>query len=302
MGLVFLAEQISLGRTVAIKLLQPALTANDAVVRQFHTEAIAACRVKHTGAVSVIDCGTTDTGAPFIVMDQVPGRLLSTVIAEEELALPRVIEIVQQLLRTLKVAHAQRVIHADVKSDNVMLDRTAEGDAVTLIDFGLARIDGRWEPSDVVSGTPEYIAPELVRGEPPTVTSDLYGIGVIMYELLTGLTPFAGGSTEEILRRQLEDEVVEPSQRRPDRGIPALLDQIVLRALSKDPRARFQSAAELARALTAVRKTDARPTAAPDLAALALAAAPARPAASSGVTLQWTGARPLQQPPLRPVI
>jgi serine/threonine-protein kinase len=285
MGRVFLAEQISLARPVAIKLLQPALATCDALVRQLHTEAIAACRVKHPGAVAVIDCGTTPDGAPYIVMEQVPGRLLSAVIDDEEIPLARAFGIVQQLLCTLKAAHAQRVIHADIKSDNVMIDvdPTSAADTVTLIDFGLARVDGRWEPGDVVSGTPEYMAPELARGESPTVATDLYGVGVILYELLTGQTPFAGGTPEEILRCQLEAEVIPPSRQRPDREIPALLDQIVLRALAKDPRRRFASAVELSRALTDVRNADARPArrSAATSAAHPAASAAAHPAASA---------------------
>jgi eukaryotic-like serine/threonine-protein kinase len=258
MGIVFLADQPSLGRTVAIKLLQPALTACDALVRRLHTEAVAACRVQHPGAVAIIDFGTTDEGTPFIAMEHVPGRSLRQLLAEEEIPLPRALKIVQQLLRTLQAAHARGVIHADIKSDNVIVEHTAGGDTVTLIDFGLARLDGRWEHGDYVSGTPEYMAPELVRGEPPTVPTDLYGVGVILYELLTGRTPFEGGSTDEVLRRQLEDEVILPSLWQPDRDIPAALDLIVLRALHKDPRARFASAAELAEALAAICRVTAQ--------------------------------------------
>jgi serine/threonine-protein kinase len=258
MGLVFLADQPSLGRKVAIKLLQPALTACDALVRRLHTEAVAACRVQHPGAVAIIDYGTTAEGTPFIAMEHIPGRSLRQILAEEEIALPRALKIVQQLLRTLKAAHAHGVIHADIKSDNVIVEHTAEGDTVTLIDFGLARLDGRWEHGDYVSGTPEYMAPELVRGEPPTVPSDLYGVGVILYELLTGRTPFEGGSMNEVLRRQLEDEVIPPSLWRPDRDIPGALDLLVLRALHKDPQVRFASAAEFLGALAVVSRVAAQ--------------------------------------------
>jgi len=252
MGAVFLADQPSLGRMVAIKLLHPALAVCDAAVRQFHTEAVAACRVQHPGAIAVIDYGTTAGGAPFIAMEHIPGRLLGRVIATEEIGLGRARAIIQQLLRTLKAAHAHGVIHGDLTSNNLLLEHTADGDAITLIDFGLARLDGRWEHGDLVSGTPEYMAPELVRGGPPTVSTDLYGVGIILYELLTGRTPFEGGPTDEVLRRQLEEEAVPPSHRRPDREIPPELDRIVLRALHKDPPGRFASAAELARELAAV--------------------------------------------------
>jgi hypothetical protein len=252
MGVVYLADQPTLARAVAIKIMHPELAANAALVRRFHNEAVAACRVAHPGVVAIFDCGVTPQGTPFIAMQHVPGRLLGRVIAEDEIPLPRALELAGQILRTLEAVHAQGVVHADVKSDNILVERTADGEAITLIDFGLARTDDPWSSGGLVSGTPEYMAPELVRGEPPTVASDLYGAGVILYELLTGLVPFEGHSTEEVLQRQLEDLPVAPSLRRPERDLPAVLDRIVLRALVKDPRARFASAAELASALEAV--------------------------------------------------
>lgn len=255
MGVVFLAEQPSLARMVVIKLLQPALAKSAALVRQFHTEAVAACRVQGAGAVGIIDYGVCG-GRPFIAMEHVPGTLLSSVIAEEEIRIPRALRIVRQILRTLKTAHARGVIHGDIKSDNVIIERTRDGDATTLIDFGLARIEDRPDGSvvrspDSVSGTPEYMAPELVRGELPTPASDLYSVGVILYELLTGRRPFEG-SVDEVLMGQLQEAPVPPSRRRPDHGISAVLDAIVLRALEKDPRARYATAGDLAEALANV--------------------------------------------------
>ncbi len=258
MGLVFLAEQLSLARKVVVKLLQPALAVCDALVRQFHTEAVAASRVQHPGTVGVIDCGRTAGGTPFLVMEYVPGRLLSALIAEEEIQPVRALKIARQLLRALKAVHANGVVHADIKSDNIMVEPTADGDAITLIDFGLARLEGRQDhihagtgTPDSVSGTPEYMAPELVRGERPSPATDLYAVGVILYELLTRRSPFGGGSPDEVLMRQLEEHAVPPSQCRPDRALPAVLDAIVLRALDKDPWARFAGADDFARALTA---------------------------------------------------
>jgi serine/threonine-protein kinase len=255
MGVVFLAEQPSLARMVVIKLLQSALAINDALVRQFHTEAVAACRVQGAGAIGIIDYGMCG-GAPFIVMEHVPGPLLSAVLAEEEVSIPRALRLVRQLLRTLKTAHARGVIHGDLKSDNIIVERTRDGDSTTLIDFGLARIEDRPDGSvvrsaDSVSGTPEYMAPELVRGELPTPASDLYSVGVILYELLTGRRPFEG-AIDEVLMGQLQEAPVPPSRRRPDRGISSVLDAIVLRALEKDPRARYATAADLAEALANV--------------------------------------------------
>jgi serine/threonine-protein kinase len=251
MGIVYRAEQPALSRTVAIKLLHPDLATDEIFTRRFMDEARAAGRVRHGGTVNIIDCDVTADGAPFIVMEHVAGRPLGKLLAEQEvpLPLPRVLAIVDQILRSLEAAHAAGVIHADVKSDNFLIDVKPEGDKVTMIDFGLAMIDGAWINSGFVSGTPEYMAPELIQGNPPTIASDLYGAGVILYEMLTGAAPFTGASSQEILSRQLEDEVIPPSLRQPDRDIPSVLDRIVLRALDKDPAARFASATELAAVL-----------------------------------------------------
>lgn len=251
MGVVFLADQPALGRTVAIKVLRPELAADPSFVRRFRDEARAASRVHHAGSVSILDCDVTADGTPFIAMAHVPGRSLGKILGEQELSLPRVLSITDQILRALEAAHACDVIHADVKSDNFLIDERPDGDAVTMIDFGLAVLDGAWVSTGFVAGTPEYLAPELIRGSRPSIASDLYGAGVILYEMLTGAAPFTGDASGEVLSRQLHDEVIAPSLRRPDRGIPPVLDEIVLRALAKDPRQRFASAGELAAALRA---------------------------------------------------
>jgi serine/threonine protein kinase len=261
MGIVFRAEQPAAARTVAIKLLHPELASDAVFARLFRDEARAARRVRHAGSVAILDTDVTPGGTPFIAMAHVAGRTLGRMLAEQELRLPRVLGIADQILQALEAAHAGGVIHADVKSDNFLVDTRLDGDAVTLIDFGLAMIDGQWGNPGFVSGTPEYMAPELVAGHPPAVATDLYGVGVILYEMLTGAAPFTGASSQEILFRQLEDAVIAPSLRRPDRGIPAALDEIVLRALHKDPARRFAGARELAAALRAVscgRKVPAR--------------------------------------------
>jgi serine/threonine-protein kinase len=253
MGIVFRAEQPALARTVAIKILHPELAAHPGFARRFRDEARAASRVRHPGSVSILDCDVTAEGVPFIAMEHVGGRALGRIVAEQELPLPRVLAIADQLLGALAAVHACGVVHADVKSDNFLVDVRPDGDAVKLIDFGLAVIDGRWAPSGFVSGTPEYMAPELIHGGPPTIATDLYGAGVILYEMLTGGAPFTGASSQEILTRQLEDDVIPPSLRQPDRGIPAALDEIAVRALDKDPRRRFASAEAFAAALRAIR-------------------------------------------------
>jgi serine/threonine protein kinase len=252
MGVVFLADHTALSRRVAIKILHPHLAAHAMFTRRFRDEAQAASRVRHHGSIEVIDYDVATDGTEFMVMELARGRSLGEILDEQEIPLQRALGILDQILEALDAAHACSVIHADIKSDNFMVDLQPDGDVVTMVDFGLAQLDGAAANRGLVAGTPEYLAPELVRGEPPTCASDVYGVGVILYELLTGATPFASGPTSEILRCQLEEAVVPPSSRRPDRRIPCTIDRIVLRALAKDPGARFASARDFRTALASV--------------------------------------------------
>ena len=261
MGSVFLADQLVLGRTVAIKIVHPEFAACPRYVGRLREEAIAACRARNPHSVAVIDCGALPDGTPYLVMEHVPGRSLERVIAEESIPLARAVDLLEQILSALGATHDSGVIHADVKSENFLVEPVDGGDHVTMIDFGLARVAGAPSSLDLedgavmVSGTPEYMAPEVARGEPPVRASDLYGAGVILYELLTGSTPFGGHSAMEIMLQHLHDAVVPPSLRRPDRDIPPALDRVILRALDKRPEARFPDAATFARELRAAAAT-----------------------------------------------
>ncbi len=259
MGVVFLADQPALARTVAIKILHPSLATNPQLTRAFCDEAIAAGRVRHPCSVAVHDIGRTAEGALFIVMEYLPGRPLGQVIAEQVLSLPRALAIADQVLAAVGAAHDAGVVHADIKSDNFVVEELAGHDRVVLIDYGLARFESRGGVADMVSGTPEYLAPEVVLGETPTVASDLYAAGIILYELLTGATPFGGGIAVDILARHVEDVVIPPSLRRSDGAIPPCLDQLVLRALDKDPARRFADADEMRRCLKMVVPAPALP-------------------------------------------
>jgi len=257
MGSVFLAEQPALGRTVAIKVLHPELAACPRQAGRIREEAIAACRARNPHSVAVIDYGALPDGTPYLVMEHVPGRSLERVIAEESIPLARAVELFEQILSALGATHDRGIIHADVKSENFLVEAAGASDHVTMIDFGLARVAGASACLDLedgevmVSGTPECMAPEVARGEPPVRASDLYAAGVILYELLTGATPFGGPTTMAIMLQHLHDPVVPPSRRRPDRAIPPALDRVVLRALDKRPEARFPDAATFARELRA---------------------------------------------------
>ena len=258
MGRVYRAEQRSLGRSVAVKFLRSSLAQNSDMLRRFHVEVRAASLLSHPNVVSVIDFGVVDPDGPFLVMEYVRGTSLTRILQQEgPFPLRRAVGVIDQILSALEAAHRGGVIHADVKSDNVLVEhgQVGEDDRVKVIDFGLARMRRSVEVESArdhtLSGTPEYLAPEVIRGQAPTAAADLYAVGIILFELLTGTTPFGGGTAEQILNRHLTEALVPPSLRRPDRLIPPALEHVVLRALEKDPAARFDGAAAFRAALAA---------------------------------------------------
>ncbi|MFT3691748.1 MAG: serine/threonine-protein kinase [Kofleriaceae bacterium] len=252
MGVVY---EAALGRAnVAIKLLLPEHQDDPIALRRLRSEGIAARYITHPNVIAVLDVGDPGAATPFIAMERVYGSSLGSVIRMSgPLPARRATLIALQLLAALEAAHAAGVVHGDTKSDNVLLARRGVGETVKLIDFGLAEIHRVDHPPPMpmfdrhgqrlTSGTPGYMAPEIIRGEGAIAQSDLYGVGAVMYEMLTGTTPFASASA------QLSEPLVPPSFRRPDRFIPYDLETAIVRALARDPAARFQTAAELSEAL-----------------------------------------------------
>jgi serine/threonine-protein kinase len=254
-GTVYQADQLALGRTVAIKILRPELSRDPRFVDRFHDEALAASRLNHPNTVSIIDYGQTEDGLLYLVMEFLRGPTLNQVLHTETLRPSRTADLVSQILAGLEEAHDAGVIHADLKADNIVVERRrGDWDLVKVVDFGIARLIGRETRSTerTICGTPEYMAPEVIQGDEPTFASDLYAVGVILYELLTGSTPFAGGSSMDVLRRHLTEAPIPPSLRRPDLVIEPTLEECAMRALSKHPARRFASATEFRVALTRV--------------------------------------------------
>ncbi len=254
-GTVYQADQLALGRTVAIKILRPELTRDPRFVGRFHDEALAASRLNHPNTVSIIDYGQTEDGLLYLVMEFLRGPTLTQVLHSESLRPSRIADLVAQILSGLEEAHDAGVVHADLKADNVVVERRrGDWDLVKVVDFGIARLVGRETRATekTICGTPEYMAPEVIQGEDPTYASDLYSVGVVLYELLTGSTPFAGGSSMDVLRRHLTETPIPPSLRRPDLIIDSTLEEVALCALSKPPGRRFANATEFRAALTRV--------------------------------------------------
>jgi serine/threonine-protein kinase len=256
-GYVFRADQVTLGRTVAVKVLREHLASDPEVVRRFHDEALAASRLNHPNTVAVIDYGQAEDGRLYIVMEYLRGRTLTQVLrADYPVPVPRAVALVCQVLDALEEAHACGVVHADLKSDNVVVETLrGGGDLAKVVDFGIARlVETTAEAADrptTICGTPEYMAPEVICGEELTAAADQYGAACVLYEVLTGRTPFAGQTTVEVLSRQVHEEAVSPRVVRPDLVLPPSVEAALMRALAKRPEARFGSVAELRAALQA---------------------------------------------------
>lgn len=250
MGVVYAAVQRSLDRIVAVKLPRPELAADPLVRQRLQNEARASSRVEHRNNVRVLDCGDHQ-GAPFVVMEHVAGPRLGQILRENgALPIDMTIELVRPIAAALEEAHVKGVVHADVKCDNVLVETARDGTMLPrLIDWGIARF--RDEPAvpgeTFITGTPEYLAPEVLLGHPPTFTADVYALGVMLYELVTGATPFAGSAHG--LMSAIEEAVVPPTVRFPEQSIPRVLEDVMLRALARDPDARYPDAGALGRAL-----------------------------------------------------
>jgi eukaryotic-like serine/threonine-protein kinase len=273
---VYLARDELLGRPVALKLLQHRFAEDQEFVERFRREASSAAGLSHPNVVAVFDRGEWD-GTYYIAMEYLPGRSLKTVVREEGPMDPAyAIEIVIQILRAAKFAHKRGIIHRDLKPHNVILDE--EGRA-KVTDFGIARAGA----SDMtltgsIMGTAQYLSPEQAQGQTVSETSDLYAVGIVLYELLTGAVPFDGETAVTIALKQVSAEPPPPS--RLNAAVTPELDAVVARALAKSPQQRFANAAEFIAELERVRegiRSPAAPLSSQPISVVAAAAALAGP-------------------------
>jgi predicted Ser/Thr protein kinase len=252
MGAVYAARQLQLNRQVALKLLRPDVTADEAAVARFHREAQAMARIEHPNAVRVYDFGETESGEAFIVMEFVEGVPLRVMLRRARiLPVDLVLDIVWQTSLAISAAHAQGIVHRDLKPENLIV-RLADDGTLTLkvVDFGVAKLmagDGAQltSPSDMI-GTPKYMAPEQFTGDDIDGRVDVYALGVITYELLTG-RPLFDGTFAEVVGKHLHME--PPSFESLGANLPDGVEVVVRRALAKRPEERQRSATELARQL-----------------------------------------------------
>ncbi len=255
MGTVYLCEHTTILKKFAVKVLSPELSQRPDHVDRFLREARASSMISHPNVVEITDFGQTPSGAPFFVMEYLEGEDLSEVIEREEaLKWGRVRPIMLQICAALQAAHDQGIVHRDMKPGNVLvLEKAGKKDFVKVLDFGIAKVtsqevkDKTLTQSGTVIGTPEYMSPEQGWGNPVDHRGDIYAVGVILYELLTGRVPFTGQSLMEILNRHMYEV--------PDVDVPEIppeAGKIILKAMQKDRELRFQSMTEMVEALAAV--------------------------------------------------
>jgi eukaryotic-like serine/threonine-protein kinase len=258
MGTVYRGTHVLMDKTVAVKVLRPSLAADEKIVARFSREARAASRISHPNALSVTDFGEDESGHVFLVMEFLSGKTLKHVIREEgPLPLARVVDITRQVGDALNAAHEQGVVHRDLKSDNIMLVDTMTGDHAKVLDFGIAKInqpdgnpvDTGLTAPNLVIGTPQYMSPEQCSQDVEIdARSDIYSLGVILYEMLVGHVPFSGDSPTMVMMKHLQEPVPSVLEERTD--LPASVARVVARAMAKVRDNRYQTVAELIEDLT----------------------------------------------------
>src|SRR5437867_1195504 len=241
MANVYLAEDQELGRRVAIKILNDRHANDDQFVERFRREAKNAAGLSHPNIVSIYDRGEAE-GTYYIAMEYLDGRSLKElIVARGPAPIHLAVDYTRQILAAIRFAHRHGIVHRDIKPHNVLVD--GEG-RLKVTDFGIARagVSQMTEAGSII-GTAQYLSPEQAKGAPVDQTSDLYSVGVVLYELLTGVVPFSGDTPVEIAMKHLSTVPDAPSTKRAD--IPRDLDMVVMRALAKDPSERYQSAEEM---------------------------------------------------------
>jgi tetratricopeptide (TPR) repeat protein len=248
MGMVFEAVHVDIQRPVALKILKPAVAGAQHQRDRFLEEARAVAQVESRFVVDVLDFGELPDGRPFYTMELLQPVSLYDELRNGPLPLERAIPILRQCCKALAAVHARGFVHRDVKPQNVLIQREdGRSDAVRIVDFGIA---ARIGSNPRIAGTAIYMAPEQIRGVDFDARVDIYGLGCVAYELLTGLTPFEGASATEVVQRHLDDPVIPPSERLA--GLPPVVDAVLLRCLAKRPEHRYASMHELEAALCEV--------------------------------------------------
>ncbi|MCA9717053.1 MAG: serine/threonine protein kinase [Myxococcales bacterium] len=261
MAAVYLAEHVTIGKRVAVKVLFPEHAHRSDLVERFLQEARAASAIDHENVVEINDFGQTPTGSVFFVMEYLSGEDLADTIARQgRLPWPRIREIALQICAGLGAAHDRGIIHRDLKPENCFrISRRGTDDFIKVLDFGIAKVtqdaDGPAKgltKTGSIFGSPEYMPPEQAAGVPVDHRADIYSLGCILYELLTGRTPFHAETYMGLLTMHMYEPPLPPRQAAPDAEVPVDVEAIVLKAMQKSPDNRFQDMREFARAIESV--------------------------------------------------
>jgi serine/threonine-protein kinase len=287
MGVVYRARHVLIDRVVAVKLIRPDLRGETHLRAWMLREARAANRVDHAHIIDIHDIGETEDSELYLVMEYLVGTSLSSELARGPMPLARSADVLEQMCAALARAHDLGVVHRDLKSDNILLTtRGGRKDFVKILDFGLAHLamDPRLAPKGAVFGTPEYMSPEQARGEEATAQSDLYALGVLFFEMLTGQLPFRSDDRETLLEMQRTSVAPRPRTIKPD-VLPAA-ESIVIKLLEKDRRKRFQDAHHLHEELKSLQRSLPSTPWEVNTTGENLAPPPAPPPQSAGV-IEW---------------
>jgi len=251
MGAVYRGERLQLGRQVAVKFLHPQFAKNKELLARFEREAKAMSRLAHPHCVGVLDFGVSDS--PYVVMEYAPGATLKDQLGDGPIAPQRAVAFAGQILAGLAHAHAQGIIHRDIKPANLIFsEATGMDHQLRIVDFGLAKVSDFSVVSNdaIIVGTPSYMSPEQAQGKPATVRSDIYAVGVVLFEMLSGRKPFGGDSPIQVIKDRA-DQVAPSLRSSSDADVSPELDRAVRRAMATNPDDRFDSALEFGEALAA---------------------------------------------------
>jgi serine/threonine-protein kinase len=260
MGDIYRARRLHIGDTVAVKVLRPEVIENAQSRQRFYREARAAAMLHHPNAVVIHDFGEDNDGTVYIVMELLAGKSLRQILIESgRIPAERANNIIRQACAALEEAHRNGIVHRDIKPDNIMLmDAHSDSDYVKLLDFGIAKLrdvmldtlslEKNLTNVGTVIGTPHYMSPEQCQGESADARSDIYSLGVVTYEMLTGVTPFIAKTPTGVAIKHVTEKPKAPSTLRPE--ISPALENVILKALEKEPPKRHQSAIEFANDFT----------------------------------------------------
>jgi len=258
MGEVYLAEHVKMGRKSAIKVMSAAMAHDPDSVARFNREAKNASQINHPNVCAIYDFGETPDGLIFLAMEFVEGEPLTALLAREgTLALPRAVDITRQVGEALQAAHDLGIVHRDLKPDNVMLMRRGNQDVVKVVDFGIAKAVGAEQAGQKVTktgfvvGTPDFMSPEQLSGDPLDGRSDLYSLALVFYQMVTGTLPFTADSAQEAMVKRLTDQPVPLAAARPDLKFPPEVQAVLDRALARRASDRYASVTLFAQDLIA---------------------------------------------------